>query len=498
MTVYGWSNLLISGGAPSRSATRGYMNTSLPILTHDSDYALAPDLVWTSAGALEGYVLAVSAGKITSLMPLEAFATNHPQTTITALPGRAIVPGFIDAHTHLGQAFGKAITGGEPAQIWRRIWAPMEHSYDAETVYVSSKWMFLEALRGGFTCIANFAVVNREKAEATHRAARDVGIRLVSCTGSALPVDGTTPPDAIQVSDAIDAALVRAEAHIASCASETLITPSLCVPAVQGAPGELMRALSRFCAEKGVLFQIHTNEHHVEVHWSVSNYGKRPLECFAEFDAVGPHTLHHHCTLVTDAEIELLRETGSGVSYNPQASAWKGDRVAPALAFASRGVRFGIGTDSTRSDALRLLESAETAQRMAQGMQLADFSCGAAWTWIDAATRGSADVSGLGQVTGSLQPGMRADFLVLDRNAPEVLPSWDFEWELVRLYNRDQIDAVVVDGRTVMEHRQPVGWDARTFLSDNRQRALDAVLNAPITRRHGPASNVKRDIQERA
>ncbi|MFC6658909.1 amidohydrolase family protein [Roseibium salinum] len=436
-------------------------------------------------------VLQVRDGAISFVGFRTDFETQFRDTPVTDLPERAIVPGFIDAHTHLGQAFGKAITGGEPAQIWRRIWTPMEGSFDPETVYVSAKWMFLEALRGGFTGIVNFAIQNEAKTEALHRAATDVGIRLVSSTGAALPVDGRELPGACDIAKAIDSSLTRVEAHIAACKDQPLITPSLCIPAVQGAPGELIRALSDYSAEKGVLFQIHTNEHHVEVHWSVCTYGKRPLEYFAENGAVGPHTLHHHCTLVTDNEIEILRETGSAVSYNPLASAWKGDRAAPALAFAARGVRFGIGTDSTRSDALRLLETAETAQRFSQGMQNADFSCGAAWTWIDAATRGSADVAGLGGVTGEIRVGRRADFLVLDRRQPEVNPSWDFEWELVRLYNRDQIEAVIIDGRTVMEHSRPVGWDAEEFLKTNRDRAHDVVSAAPIVRCHGRSGDFR-------
>ena len=362
--------------------------TGLSDIMDQHGCALAPDLLMTGKGAVPGMVLQIVDGGITYVGPRADFEATYPGEPIFDLPERAIVPGFIDAHTHLGQAFGKAVTGGEPAQIWRRIWAPMEGSYTPETVYVSAKWMFLEALRGGFTSIVNFAVQNSDKSAALHQAALDVGIRLVSGTGLALPVDGAAMPCASEVSNAIDEGLKRAEAHLDACMVSPLITPSICVPAVQAAPGDLMRQLSDFSAKNDALFQIHTNEHHVEVHWSVCQYGLRPLEYFARHGAVGPHTLHHHCTLVTDREIEILRETGSGVSYNPVASAWKGDRVAPALAFAARGVRFGIGTDSTRSDALRLLESAETAQRLAQGMQLADFSCGAAWTWIDAATRG--------------------------------------------------------------------------------------------------------------
>ena len=460
-------------------------------ITERKSYALAPAILLTNSGPETDRVIVVRDGEIVSITSTSQYKAGS-FGEVVKLTGRAIVPGFIDAHTHLGQAFGKGITGGEPAQIWRRIWAPLESSYDSETVYVSAKWMFLEALRGGFTSIVNFGIQNGEKSSALHRAAMEVGIRLVSSTGAALPVDGHEIPSDCDICKVVDDAITRAEAHLEACKVSTLISPSFCVPAVQGAPGKLMEELSAFSAANGALFQIHTNEHHVEVHWSVSQHGLRPLEYFAKHGAVGPHTLHHHCTMVTDHEIEILRETRSGVSYNPLASAWKGDRVAPALAFSARGVRFGVGTDSTRSDALRLLESAETAQRLSQGMQLADFSCGAAWTWIDAATRGGADVAGLGNVTGELRPGLRADFLVLDHTQPEVNPSWDFEWELVRLYNRDQIEAVVIDGKTVMEKSQPTDWDAEEFLKSNMARARDAVTAAPIIRRHGPSADARK------
>lgn len=456
-----------------------------------TEFALAPDTLLTPQGPINDAVLHVIEGKINFVGDTKEFQAVNPDLIIHRLEKCAIIPGFIDSHTHSGQAFGKAITGGEPAQIWRRIWVPMETSFDEQTVYVSAKWMFLEALRGGFTAIVNFATMDTNKTLAVHRAANEVGIRLVSSTGVALPIERSDLLDSVHVNAAIDLGLSRAEAHIKACSAERLISPSICVPAVQSGPADLIRSLSEFCENNEILFQIHTNEHHVEVHWCVTEYGMRPMEFFAKYGAVGPHTLHHHCTLVTDYEIELLRDTGSGVSYNPLASAWKGDKVAPALAFQSRGVRFGIGTDSTRSDAFRLLEVAETAQRFSQGMQLADFSCGAAYTWLNAASLGGAQVSGLGKITGALSPGLKADFLILDASRPEVLPSWDFEWELVRLYNRDQIQAVVIDGRLVMEFGQPVGWNADEFIEAEEQRARRVVDGAPIIRRHGPAFKIK-------
>ena len=448
-------------------------------------YAVAPDVLLAPDGVREDAVMLVEGGTIIAVADRAEFARAYPETDIAPLPGRAVIPGFIDAHIHLGQGFGKSIIGGEPSQIWRRIWIPLESRLDPELSYVCAKWMFLEALRGGFTGVVNFAIINREKTEAIHRAARETGVRLVSSTGAVnKPVDPGAAGDGPGLKQ-IDEALARAESHMELCRRDPGIYPSLCVSGVEGASKELIGGLADFCAERGALFQIHANEHVPEVHASVVEHGRRPVEFIADCRALGRHTLLHHATLVTESEIELIRSTESAVSYNPVASHWKGDAVSPACAYVERGVRLGLGTDSTRCDGFRMLDAAESCQRIAFGMRVNDFSCGAAWTWVDAATRGSADACGLGKVAGRLAPGYRADFLVLDMEVPEVLPSWDFEWDLVRHYNRDQIRAVVVDGTLVMQDGRATGWDQERFLKEQLPVAIETVREAPIVRRHG-------------
>ncbi|MFG3756879.1 hypothetical protein, partial [Klebsiella pneumoniae] len=87
-----------------------------------------------------------------------------------------------------------------------------------------------------------------------------------------------------------------------------------------------------------------------------------------------------HATLITPAELAMLRSTDAAVAYNPVASAWKGNAVAPAVLMDAMGIRFGLGTDGTRSDAFRLLDAAEAAQRYAFGLSIGDSSCGGGWT----------------------------------------------------------------------------------------------------------------------
>jgi cytosine/adenosine deaminase-related metal-dependent hydrolase len=238
------------------------------------------------------------------------------------------------------------------------------------------------------------------------------------------------------------------------------------------------------CAKAGAIFQTHVNEHLAAVERSLVARKMRPLELLHHLGALGPHVLIAHGTLVTPRELEMLRTTDTAVAYNPVASQWKGNAVAPAGMMEMLGIRFGIGTDGTRSDGFRLMDAAEATQRIASGLATGDFSCGAGWTWLEHATAAGAEAVALGHLTGEIATGKAADFLLVDTDVPEFSPSWDLTWELVRLGNRDQIVGVWVAGRLRLWQGWPVDWDGRALMREAAKRAQAAVAKAPIQRIH--------------
>lgn len=442
-------------------------------------YVLAPDIVLAADGAQRSHAIVVAQGRIEFVGPAAQLSAADEAAAVK-LPGHAVIPGFTDAHTHLGQTFGKSLVGGEPAQIWRRLWVPMETQIDAEGAYVSAKWQLLELARGGFTGAINYALNNASLNDAVHRAAREVGLRLVSATG----LDEYTEAGDDGMRRPLSAIFDCISEHVAQCKESPGISPSVCSSSFYGNRPDTLAAISAFCKERKVVYQIHANEHFPEVHDCILRFGKRPIELLHDAGVLGPHVLLHHTTLATDREVEMLRRTNTAVSYNPVASQWKGNAVAPALAYAAQGVRMGIGSDNTRADGFRMLDAAEHSQRLAFGMRVIDFSCGAAWTWVDAISRGSADAAGWTDV-GILAQGKHADLLILDMERPETLPSWDFEWELVRYYNRDQVVAVVVGGRPVLMAGRPTDWDDRAFVRENLKTGIRVGTAPGITRVHG-------------
>jgi 5-methylthioadenosine/S-adenosylhomocysteine deaminase len=447
-------------------------------------YALLPDVLLAAGGERREAVLIVDAGAVAAIAPADALPAAYSHLEVKRLPGCAIVPGFIDTHHHVIEPFAKAITCGEPAQMWKRIWMPLEATATPELAHLGAKWTFLEALRGGITTIVEHAIRSREMVDGVHRAADETGIRLVSSTGAYDLKNFTSAAATPSAGASVDAALRRAEEHLADCERYPLVTASLACGTVQSASGNMIRALSAFCAAHGILFQIHANEHTQEVHACIEAYGKRPIEYLHALGALGPQTLLAHAVLVTPGEVDMLAETDTAVAYCPVASMWKGNGIAPALEYIRRGLRVGLGSDATRNDGLRMLDASEACQRVRFGMPADDFSCGAGITWVHAATAGGADACRLGKVTGSLMPGERADFLVLNCTSPEVTPSWNFAWELVRYYDRADLLATVVEGKAVVLNGSAVNFDGESFARDALVAGRKWITDTPIVRLH--------------
>jgi len=448
------------------------------VLPDTGPYIVVPDVVLTASGPKYGWGVAVDEETFVGVGPASEIVASLPHLRRYDLPGTALIPGFIDCHQHLTQAFAKSIIGGQPAQIWKRIWLPLYDAMTPDDAYIAAKWTCIEALRGGFTTIVSAGEIDPERAEAVHRAVADVGIRCVLGREFSDQADFEGPSDKKRMSMAECVEMAREVAT--SDTGGSRITTSLTCGSGQSASRELIAELAAMASDMGLLFQIHASEHTPEVERALDRYGLRPIQLLGAIGALGPDTLVAHATLATADEIGLLAETGSKVSYNPVASAWKGNGVAQALEFASRGVRFGLGTDATRMDGFRLIDAAETAQRLTTGLRIDDWVSGGGKLWVDAATVSGALAAGLGSSTGAIESGRQADFLLLDTTAPECRPSWDFVWDLVRSYDRSHLLAVYIDGEQMLVDGQPTTWDLDAFLDESEPIAKDVIRKANL------------------
>lgn len=452
-------------------------------MTHSPEWALdgtgetvlAPTYVLSSDGVLVDHAVVITGDRIAEVGPLDQVRTEGRR--VVPLRNRLVMPGMVDAHHHLAQSFGKSLVFGEPSEIFRRVWVPMEGQLDAEALYLSAKLGALESLRGGFTTVADAGARTDVGLAALTQASAEAGLRVVLGYVCNNVVDGRETEDTAAVAD-------RATAFLDRFSGRSLVLPSLAVSIPENATPDVLRLVARLCREASIPFQTHVNEHLVAVERSLDRFGLRPLEYLAEVGALGPELLAAHLTLATPRELRLVRDAGAAVSYNPVASAWKGNAVAPALLMHELGIRFGLGTDGTRSDGFRLWDAAESAQRLVYGNPVGDASCGGGWTWVEHGLHGGADALAMGDLVGRIAEGYAADLLVLDVDVPELLPQWDLPWSLVRHASKDLIEAVVVAGRTRLWRGWPIDWDARALVARAAEVGRRVVEQSPVRRLH--------------
>lgn len=447
-----------------------------------SEMLLCPAWTLLPQGIVAGQAVLVREGRIARVGPATLLRGDHRALTPIELPERLLMPGLIDAHHHLTQSMGKALAFGEPSEIYRRIWVPMENAMDERAIEVAAMLACLESLRGGFTTVVEAGTRSPAGVEGIVTALRKTGLRCVLgliCNDIA----GDGPLDERAREHVVDAA----QRHLARFAADESIHPSLAISIPEAATDPMLARIAGLCEESGRVFQTHANEHLAAVERSLVARGLRPIEHLDSCRALGKRTLIAHATLMTPSEVIRVRDRGAAIAYNPVATAWKGNAALDALLLASLGIPFGIGTDGTRSDGFRLLDAAEMVQRIAHGLASGDSSSGAGWTWLDHATIAGARAVGLEGVTGAIAQGCAADLLVVRLDIPELVPSWDGTWEAVRYFNRDQIESVYVGGRLRLRDGWPVDWDARALMADAREIAQGRLAGAPIQRVHPTA-----------
>lgn len=435
------------------------------------DYVLRPGYTYlpgTTGGAMQtGRAVVVQDGMFAWTGPVDELPDVYSDLSVVDLPEQAVVPGMVDCHQHLAQTLGRPYAFGEPSEIFKRVWVPLEGALTEDELAVSARLGVVDALLGGFTTVADAGARAPHDLGITADEARHAGVRLV--LGAICHDRG---PGAGSGADAVRAA----EEHVARF-SDDQVRGSVAVATPEMAEPETLGRLAAVCRESGAVFQTHVNEHLAGVERSLLSTGRRPLGVLEDAGAVGPWLLAAHATLLTPEEKILLARSGAAWSYNPVASSWKGNVIADALTMLALGARTGLGTDGTRADGFRLMDAAETAQRFASAIEVGDPVAGGGDAWLHSATTGGADAVGLGDVTGRIAPGYRADYLVLSLATPDFIRPVDLTWELVRLGHRDQIAAVVTDGSAKVVDGDPVvlGEGGYRALLEDAARASDAA-----------------------
>src|SRR6516225_8251594 len=376
--------------------------------------------------------------------------------------GKAVLPGLIDLHYHT--ALGKGWSDHLP--LWEYLdtcWYPIIRALDYDAAYWAALASYSESIKCGVTTVNDMY----RQLIALADAAETIGIRAVLSNDVA---DAEHNLDTLEDN--------RAAFEAKNGAADGRIEVYVGIEWLPLASEELLRDARLLADELGTGIHIHLNESLTEVENSKQRFGRRPTEVAYDTGILGRNCIAAHCVWLSDTEIALMRETGTQISHNPTSNAKLGNGIARLPEILRAGINVGIGHDAAECNNSRdLFEVMKFASLMHRASRV-DASLQQAPDVLRMATRNGADA--LGHPTGRLEPGRKADVIVVNLMSQMFTPLMPGNANhlfshLVFAANGSCVDTTIIDGKIVMEDRRLTTVDEQKVLREANDAFLRVV-----------------------
>ncbi len=409
-------------------------------------------------------ILAVDGNQITAIGPRPDSDPLPPAGETVDAGGGVVLPGLVNAHTHLPMVLFRGLADDLPLMTWLNDHIfPAEAAFvTAENVHAAARLACAELLLGGVTtCCDGYFREDRVAA-----AVNAMGLRAVLGQGVVdFPAPGVDDPSRN---------LAVAEAYIDRWTGRcSRITPSIFCHAPYTCGPETLRQAKGIARAAGVRFQIHAAETRDEVRRIQRQYGRSPVAHLDHLGILDPGTLLVHAVWMDANDIARVADAGAGIVHCPESNMKLGAGIAPVPRFLENGLTVGLGTDGCASnnnqDLFREMDMAAKLHKLAAG----DPTVVPAKTALKMATIDGARAIGLGEVVGSLEVGKRADIIILDSRHPRLRPMFNPVSQAVYAAGADCVRDTIVDGQVRVRNRELVNGEPEALMAP-----VEAVAHA--------------------
>ncbi|OLE39067.1 MAG: hypothetical protein AUG00_03715 [Candidatus Rokubacteria bacterium 13_1_20CM_2_70_7] len=404
---------------------------------------LVPELVLTETGWETGRSVAITDGRIAAVEP-----PGGPQPGDVALPGKALLPGPVNAHCHTFQSLLRGLGDDLDFMGWRdRVLYPFSERLDRDGIALGAAFAFAEMLRHGATTCVDFFYLQdsgNENAEAVIDAARRVGIRLVLARAM---YDWEGAPKRYR--ETVADATRRVGELIARHRHDPTVVVQPAPHSPHGASPAMIRAGWEVAEAEQSRFHIHVAEGRYEGERTLREQGATPIRHLDRLGVLGPRMIGVHCVWLDDEEIALMGAAGAALAYCPSSNMFLGDGITRLPEMLRVGVRIGLGTDGgCTNNRLSIFEEMRMASLL-QRVRLLDGAAFSAGTAFALGTRAGAEMLGL--PAGLIAPGRLADLVAVDLAHPSLHPRTDLVKSVVYAMSPQAITDVWVHGRRVVD-----------------------------------------------
>jgi 5-methylthioadenosine/S-adenosylhomocysteine deaminase len=406
-----------------------------------------------------------------------------PDMTVYDVGGRLLVPGFVDAHTHLAQSFGRGIYDNRHLTQWL---VTMTHHFglSAEETYMATLIGCIEALKSGTTSVAEMTSIGAN-ADVSIQAIADSGLRAVvsSCFGDFQ--EGDNPPPTMNAAQALEAMRQMHQRWHGQYGGRISVRVSpVGLPACTE---ELMRGSRALADELGIGIHTHSCEGEKETAGAYERFNCSEVEALHRFGVLGLDAQLVHCVWLTECDQQLIAESGSHVVHCPSTNCKITDGVPPMPGLFRRGVNIALGCDGqSSSGSYDMLKEARLASLWAKAVT-GDAGMFPAELAFAMMTRNGAQAVGLGEQVGALEVGLEADVTVIEYPQVHLIDERRLLSNLIYGAAGGDVDSVFVGGRPLLWRRQLLHLDEEAITAQalEMMRGAEHVLvRTPITKGH--------------
>lgn len=387
--------------------------------------------------------------------------------------GKILMPGLINGHTHVPMTLLRGLSDDLRLDVWLMGYImPVEREFvSPEMVTLGTKIACAEMIRCGTTTFADMYYFEEHIAKATAEA----GMRAI-CAESVLKFPS---PDA----QFYEESLTRTRTFIEEWKNHPLVVPAIAPHAPYTCTPEILQACAAIAREFDVPVLIHLAETAWEVDQLREEHGVPVIpyikrQHLLDTKLVGAHLVH-----IDEGEIRDLARYNCGGVHNPSSNLKLASGAAPVAKMVELNMNVGIGTDGPASNNdLDMFEEMRLTSFLAK-LKTGDPTALPAKTVIYMATRGGAKALHLDKITGSIEPGKRADIILVDlepvHNAPRFMRDPDGAYaQLVYATKSTDVTHVMVNGQWLMKERQLLTVDESSLLAEAKEFAakVDSFL----------------------
>jgi 5-methylthioadenosine/S-adenosylhomocysteine deaminase len=387
--------------------------------------------------------------------------------------GKVLMPGLVNAHTHVPMTLLRGLADDLRLDVWLLGYMmPVEREFvSPDFITLGTQIACVELIRSGVTSFADMYYFEEDVAKATASA----GLRAV-CSQTVLKFPS---PDA----RFFEESLAMARDYIQRWKDHPLIVPSVAPHAPYTCTAEILRSTAQLAAEFDVPLHTHLAETATEAENSRQEHGMPVVPYVKKMNLFDAKVLAAHCVHVDDGEINTLLHHRAGIAHNPSSNLKLASGFAPVTKMLEAGLNVGIGTDGPASNNdLDMFEEIRLAAFIAKAVTN-DPTALPAHTALTMATRMGAQAMHIGHLTGSLEPGKRADLILIDiaplHNSPRFRRDLNGVYaQIVYAAKSSDVTDVMVNGRWLMRSRQLATLDEASLLDHacDYARRIDTFL----------------------